>query len=85
MSKGDWGDCGDHPPGASGPPIFVHPPLSPRELQRLDVAGVRVPSPGLVRILLEEMLPGCQIVGMDLGDSAGTGTPTSSGGGKPPA
>ncbi|XP_074875719.1 distal membrane-arm assembly complex protein 2 isoform X1 [Buteo buteo] len=56
-----------------------------RELQRLDVAGVRVPSPGLVRILLEEMLPGCQIVGMDLGDSAGTGTPTSSGGGKPPA
>uniref|UniRef100_A0A8B9MUA2 Distal membrane arm assembly complex 2-like protein n=1 Tax=Accipiter nisus TaxID=211598 RepID=A0A8B9MUA2_9AVES len=39
-----------------------------QELQRLDVAGVRVPSPGLVRILLEEMLPGCQILGMDLGD-----------------
>ncbi|XP_054664147.1 distal membrane-arm assembly complex protein 2 [Grus americana] len=52
-----------------------------RELRRLDVEGVRVPSPGLVRILLEEMLPDCQVLGMDLGD--GTGTPT--GGEKPPA
>uniref|UniRef100_A0A8B9MXJ7 Distal membrane arm assembly complex 2-like protein n=1 Tax=Accipiter nisus TaxID=211598 RepID=A0A8B9MXJ7_9AVES len=55
-----------------------------QELQRLDVAGVRVPSPGLVRILLEEMLPGCQILGMDLGDSTRMGTPTPSGGGKSP-
>ncbi|KAM6038276.1 distal membrane-arm assembly complex protein 2 [Chlamydotis macqueenii] len=42
-----------------------------RELRRLDVAGVRVPSPGLVRILLEEMLPDCHILGMDAGDSTG--------------
>ncbi|XP_064296152.1 distal membrane-arm assembly complex protein 2 [Phalacrocorax carbo] len=56
-----------------------------RELRRLDVAGVQVPSPGLVRILLEEMLPGCQVLGMDLGDSVGTGTPTPPGQGKPPA
>ncbi|KAM9258649.1 LOW QUALITY PROTEIN: distal membrane-arm assembly complex protein 2 [Morus bassanus] len=56
-----------------------------RELRRLDVAGVRVPSPGLVRILLEEMLPGCQVLGMDLGDGTGTGTPTPPGQGKPSA
>lgn len=81
MSRGDWGD---HPPSASSPPSLSIPHPSPRELQRLDVAGVRVPSPGLVRILLEEMLPGCQILGMDLGDSARTETPTPSGGGKSP-
>ncbi|XP_074990490.1 distal membrane-arm assembly complex protein 2 isoform X2 [Calonectris borealis] len=56
-----------------------------RELRRLDVAGVRVPSPGLVRILLEEMLPGCQVLGMDHGDGAGTGTPPPPEQGKPPA
>uniref|UniRef100_A0A8V5GMQ3 Zer-1-like leucine-rich repeats region domain-containing protein n=1 Tax=Melopsittacus undulatus TaxID=13146 RepID=A0A8V5GMQ3_MELUD len=37
-----------------------------RELRHLDVSGLNVPSPGLVRILLEEMLPGCRIVGMEL-------------------
>ncbi|KAM9590898.1 distal membrane-arm assembly complex protein 2-like [Morphnus guianensis] len=56
-----------------------------QELWCLDVAGARAPSPGLVCILLEEMLLGCQILGMDLGDSVGTGTLTPSGGGKPPA
>ncbi|XP_075346067.1 distal membrane-arm assembly complex protein 2 isoform X2 [Mycteria americana] len=56
-----------------------------RELRRLDVAGVRVPSPGLVRILLEEMLPGCQVLGMDLGDGTGTDSPPPPGGEKPPA
>ncbi|KAM6307776.1 distal membrane-arm assembly complex protein 2 [Podargus strigoides] len=50
-----------------------------RELRRLDVAGVRVPSPGLVRILLEEMLPDCQVLGMDIGDS------DTLGGGNPPS
>ncbi|XP_051499865.1 distal membrane-arm assembly complex protein 2 [Apus apus] len=45
-----------------------------RELRRLDVAGIQVLSPGLVQILLEEMLPKCHILGLDLGDSAGTGT-----------
>ncbi|XP_050769836.1 distal membrane-arm assembly complex protein 2 [Gymnogyps californianus] len=53
-----------------------------RELQRLDVAGVHVSSPGLVRILLEEMLLGCQVLGMDLGEGTGTGTPP--GESKPP-
>ncbi|KAM6288796.1 distal membrane-arm assembly complex protein 2 [Aegotheles albertisi] len=48
-----------------------------RELRRLDVAGIRVPSPGLVRILLEEALPGCQILGMDLGDTVGTPEPAT--------
>ncbi|XP_061222851.1 distal membrane-arm assembly complex protein 2-like [Neopsephotus bourkii] len=37
-----------------------------RELRYLDVTGLAVSSPGLVRILLEEMLPGCRIVGMEL-------------------
>lgn len=37
-----------------------------RELRYLDVSGLTVPSPGLVRILLEEMLPRCHIVGMEL-------------------
>ncbi|KAM6389933.1 LOW QUALITY PROTEIN: distal membrane-arm assembly complex protein 2 [Rhynochetos jubatus] len=46
-----------------------------RELRRLDVSGVRVPSPGLVHILLEEMLPGCQILGMDPGDAVETPPP----------
>ncbi|XP_075581572.1 distal membrane-arm assembly complex protein 2 [Pelecanus crispus] len=56
-----------------------------RLLRRLDVAGVRVPSPGLVRILLEEMLPECQVLGMELEDNTGTGTPTPPGRVKPPA
>ncbi|KAM9270542.1 distal membrane-arm assembly complex protein 2 [Cariama cristata] len=55
-----------------------------RELRCLDVAGVQVPSPGLVRILLEEVLPGCQVLGMDLEDSAGTGTSPPPGEGQPP-
>ncbi|XP_074714088.1 distal membrane-arm assembly complex protein 2 isoform X1 [Strix uralensis] len=42
-----------------------------RLLRRLDVAGLRVPSPGLVRILLEEALPHCHI----LGDNEGTPPP----------
>lgn len=41
-------------------------PLSHRELRYLDVSGLAVPNPGLLRILLEEMLPGCHIVGMEL-------------------
>ncbi|XP_065507852.1 distal membrane-arm assembly complex protein 2 [Caloenas nicobarica] len=40
-----------------------------RALQRLDVTGLCVPCPGLVRILLEEALPGCQVLGLDVGDS----------------
>uniref|UniRef100_A0A8B9MVW9 Uncharacterized protein n=1 Tax=Accipiter nisus TaxID=211598 RepID=A0A8B9MVW9_9AVES len=40
-----------------------------QELWCLDVAGVQAPSPGLVCILLEKMLSGCQILGMDLRDS----------------
>lgn len=32
----------------------------------MDVSGVAVPSPGLVRILLEEMLPRCQVLGMEV-------------------
>ncbi|XP_051632246.1 distal membrane-arm assembly complex protein 2 [Manacus candei] len=36
-----------------------------RSLRSLDVSGLGVPSAGLVRILLEEMLPGCRIVGME--------------------
>lgn len=40
--------------------------LPPRNLRRLDVSGVAVPSPGLVRILLEEMLPRCQVLGMEV-------------------
>ncbi|XP_053928221.1 distal membrane-arm assembly complex protein 2 [Cuculus canorus] len=52
-----------------------------RKLRRLDVAGVQVASPGLVRILLEEVLPECQILGMDIKDSVGTGA----GGENPPA
>ncbi|XP_069719668.1 distal membrane-arm assembly complex protein 2 [Phaenicophaeus curvirostris] len=51
-----------------------------RKLRRLDVSGLRVPSPGLVRILLEEVLPECEILGMDLEDSVGT----AAGGGNPP-
>uniref|UniRef100_A0A8B9MZ64 Uncharacterized protein n=1 Tax=Accipiter nisus TaxID=211598 RepID=A0A8B9MZ64_9AVES len=39
-----------------------------QELWCLDVAGVQAPSPGLVCILLEKMLSGCQILGMDLRD-----------------
>ncbi|XP_025923715.1 distal membrane-arm assembly complex protein 2, partial [Apteryx rowi] len=40
-----------------------------RHLQRLDVSDLpAVPNKGLVRILLEEMLPHCQVVGMDYGD-----------------
>ncbi|XP_068524425.1 distal membrane-arm assembly complex protein 2 isoform X1 [Anas acuta] len=37
-----------------------------QNLRRLDVSGVAVPSPGLVRILLEEMLPRCQVLGMEM-------------------
>ncbi|XP_074786855.1 distal membrane-arm assembly complex protein 2 [Athene noctua] len=55
-----------------------------RLLRRLDVAGLRVPSPGLMRILLEETLPGCQILGIDLGDNEGTGTMPPPAGGEPP-
>ncbi|XP_027489197.1 distal membrane-arm assembly complex protein 2, partial [Corapipo altera] len=36
-----------------------------RSLRSLDVSGLSVPSPGLLRILLEEMLPGCRILGME--------------------
>ncbi|XP_068280710.1 distal membrane-arm assembly complex protein 2 [Nyctibius grandis] len=43
-----------------------------QELRRLDVTGLRVSSPGLVRILLEEMLPRCHILGLALGDTGGT-------------
>ncbi|XP_037230636.1 distal membrane-arm assembly complex protein 2 isoform X2 [Falco rusticolus] len=53
-------------------------------LRRLDVAGVHVPSPGLVHILLEEMLPGCQVLGLDLGDSVKMGTPMPPGRGQSP-
>ncbi|KAM4752030.1 distal membrane-arm assembly complex protein 2 isoform 2-T7 [Cyanocitta cristata] len=35
-----------------------------RELRSLDVSGLSVPSPGLLRVLLEEALPGCQVLGM---------------------
>ncbi|XP_009996772.1 PREDICTED: ATP synthase subunit s-like protein [Chaetura pelagica] len=45
-----------------------------RELRRLDVAGIQVPSPGLVQILLEEMLPKCHILGLDPEDSVEMGT-----------
>ncbi|XP_071588744.1 LOW QUALITY PROTEIN: distal membrane-arm assembly complex protein 2 [Heliangelus exortis] len=38
-----------------------------RGLRRLDVTGIPVSSPGLVRILLEEALPGCHIQGLELG------------------
>lgn len=64
--RGQWGR----------PPRF-HPPnlRSPlRTLRQLDVTGLRVPSPGLVQILLEEALPGCRVLGLDIGDSAETGT-----------
>ncbi|KAK9962747.1 hypothetical protein ABG768_008099 [Culter alburnus] len=37
-----------------------------RKLQRLDISGLpRLQSPGLVRILLEEMLPDCQVTGAE--------------------
>ncbi|KAI2655985.1 Distal membrane-arm assembly complex protein 2 [Labeo rohita] len=37
-----------------------------RKLQRLDVSGLpRLQNPGLVRILLEEMLPHCQVTGAE--------------------
>ncbi|XP_064896784.1 distal membrane-arm assembly complex protein 2 isoform X2 [Columba livia] len=45
-----------------------------RALRRLDLTGLRVPSPGLVQILLEEVLPGCEVLGLDFGDSPGMGT-----------
>ncbi|XP_073674565.1 distal membrane-arm assembly complex protein 2 [Garra rufa] len=37
-----------------------------RKLQRLDISGLpRLQNPGLVRILLEEMLPHCQVIGVE--------------------
>ncbi|KAK7172243.1 hypothetical protein R3I93_004528 [Phoxinus phoxinus] len=37
-----------------------------RKLQRLDISGLsRLQSPGLVRILLEEMLPHCRVTGAE--------------------
>uniref|UniRef100_A0A8C2SS15 Uncharacterized protein n=1 Tax=Coturnix japonica TaxID=93934 RepID=A0A8C2SS15_COTJA len=64
------------PPTVGGAVKCVPPP--PRKLQYLDVGGLSVPSPGLLRILLEEMLPHCQVVGMDMGDvgDMGEGDPT---------
>ncbi|XP_054043630.1 distal membrane-arm assembly complex protein 2 [Rissa tridactyla] len=47
-----------------------------RELRLLDVSGLRVPSPGLVRILLEETLPRCRLRGMDHA-GGGHDTPTT--------
>ncbi|XP_062995797.1 distal membrane-arm assembly complex protein 2 isoform X2 [Elgaria multicarinata webbii] len=40
-----------------------------QNLKRLDLSDLpAVPNKGLIRILLEEMLPECEIVGMDSGD-----------------
>lgn len=37
-----------------------------RKLKRLDISGLpRLQCPGLVRILLEEMLPHCQVIGVE--------------------
>lgn len=48
---------------------LIPPPslsLPHRKLQRLDISGLaRLQSPGLVRILLEEMLPHCQVTGAE--------------------
>ena len=43
---------------------YVSPP--PRKLRCLDVGGLAVQSPGLLRILLEEMLPQCRVLGMEM-------------------
>lgn len=59
------------PQVSPSPPNLRSPP---RALRRLDLTGLRVPSPGLVQILLEEVLPGCEVLGLDFGDSPGTGT-----------
>ncbi|XP_066840710.1 LOW QUALITY PROTEIN: distal membrane-arm assembly complex protein 2 [Anser cygnoides] len=55
-----------------------------QNLRRLDVTGVEVPSPGLVRILLEEMLPRCQVLGMDGGPPPEQGSPPPSRQSPPP-
>lgn len=36
------------------------------KLRCLDVGGLAVQSPGLLRILLEEMLPQCRVLGMEM-------------------
>ena len=41
-------------------------PPPPRKLRCLDVGGLAVQSPGLLRILLEEMLPQCRVLGMEM-------------------
>uniref|UniRef100_A0A8C9FNS3 Distal membrane-arm assembly complex protein 2 n=1 Tax=Pavo cristatus TaxID=9049 RepID=A0A8C9FNS3_PAVCR len=45
------------------------------KLQCLDVGGLAVPSPGLLRILLEEMLPHCRVLGMEMGEGDPPETP----------
>ena len=47
----------------SGAVLCVPPP---RKLRCLDVGGLAVQSPGLLRILLEEMLPQCRVLGMEM-------------------
>ena len=57
LSTGSW--MGTH----SGAVLCVPPP---RKLRCLDVGGLAVQSPGLLRILLEEMLPQCRVLGMEM-------------------
>lgn len=42
------------------------PLLSPRNLRRLDISDLpAVSNPGLTQILVEEMLPNCEVLGAD--------------------